>query len=188
MNSTLDTFTSKPIPLIQSKRLILIVSDGWRRDDYIRLLAAVALRGPASIIAGSDWVPGYGLAHEIRRHSVNVKRTLEGLQLSRAFTCYQLLDLLATFIPNKNPLLILDCLHTFYDPDIPLDIRVRTLKQSADQLQRLARSVPIAVIVQPSLEPDYERFYSMITAISDEVLQAISVPQETLQPNLFRSR
>jgi hypothetical protein len=188
MNAALEPFAAGSVLASRSPRLLLVVTAGREREGLAGLIAALALRGPACVLAGSDWVPGYGLAHALRRRTVEVAGALERVRLARAFTCYQLLDLLAGTAPDSCPLLVLDFLHTFYSPDIPLPVRWRVLNGCGRHLQRLAVERPVAVIVQHTAEADSPRFFSFLAAIADEVLQALTAPAESLQPSLFPTR
>jgi len=188
MNTLVDTLVTQSSFISNSKRLLIILNENWSRQDFVRLIAALALRGPAAVLAGSDWVPGYGLAYEIRRQTVKVKRVLDRLQLARGFTCYQMLDLLVNMGDEPSPLLVLDLLQTFYDPDIPLTVRLRMLRQSASHLQRLSLSRPVAVIIRLISGSDFDRFLPILNAAADGMLKAIPAPDSGSQPVLFQVR
>ncbi len=140
MDTIIATLASQTNLISSSNRLIVILNNTWGKQEYSRLVSILAIRGPAMIISGSDWVPGYNMVREIRRQTKNVKQVLEKLELTRAFTCYQLLDLLVNLPEDDTPLLILDFLNTFYGSDIPIDVRMRTLKKCVGKLQNTAKA------------------------------------------------
>ena len=120
---------------------LLVATLGMERGRVTELIAQLSLRGPLTILAGSDWLPGDRLTRSLRRETVDVKQVLEHVRLARAFTCYQLANLLAEMKPDGAPLLVLDFLHTFYSPDLPLPVRFKVLKECCQSLQRLARAL-----------------------------------------------
>jgi len=151
--------------------LRLVITDRHEKQKIVELIAASALRGPLYIIAGSEWIPSYSVAHSIRRSTVELERVLKGVRLARAFTCYQLLDLLAAAPVDGCPVLVLNFLHTFFSPDIPLSVRLRTLRECCHHLRRLSRHQPVTVFALRIPVKDYEIFYPILAASADEVLQ-----------------
>lgn len=149
------------------------------------LIAGLALNGPLYLVSGSEWVPGYGLARRLRRSVVNVGTVLAQVQMVRAFTCYQLLDLLAAIRPASTPVLALDILHNFYTGDIPLKVRMQTLEKCGQHLQRLGLSRPVVVLVQQANSEDFPRFYAMLTQLADEVYEAQAEGPAASQLRLF---
>ena len=107
------------------------------------------------------------------------------IHTARAFTCYQLLDLIANIRPDDEPLLILDFLNTFLDDDIPLPVRFRVLRQCCEHLQRLAFRKPVVVFVQGLKTDDDEAFLSILAQSADEVLHIEAEPERVCQPALF---
>jgi len=169
-----------------SREVTVVITPGREAEKITDLIAALALRGPLYLMAGSDWLPAYALTRSIRRKTPCVKETLDGLRLARAFTCYQVLDLLESAPPDKDPLLVLDFLHNFFDQDMPLPTRARVLSQCCQQLQRLAVYRPVAVMVQKKLPvSDYEQFYTLLASITSRILHAGAAPEPILQSTLF---
>ena len=105
--------------------------------------------------------------------------------MARAFTCYQLLDLIANICPDDEPLLILDFLNTFLNDDIPLPVRFRVLRQCCGYLQRLAFRKPVAVLVHERVVEDYAALYRILAQSADEVLRIAAEPERVCQPALF---
>src|SRR5512144_2637964 len=98
--------------------LYLAVYMTLEAEKVTELIAGLALNAPLNIVAGSEWIPSYGVARLLRRRVTHIEAVLRRIQLARAFTCYQLLDLLAGVRPGSTPVLVLDTLHTFYSDDM----------------------------------------------------------------------
>jgi len=103
--------------------------------------------------------------------------------MARAFTCYQLLDLIANIRPDEEPLLILDFLNTFQDDDIPPPVRFRVLRQCCGHLQRLAFRKPVIVFVQGLKTKNDEAFFSILAGSADEVLHIEGEPERSANPH-----
>jgi hypothetical protein len=171
--------------MISPYRLQLIITGRHDKHQAVAWITAAALRGPLCIIAGSEWIPSYSVAHAIRQDTVDVGRVLGNVRLARAFTCYQLLDLLASTRGDGTPILVLDFLHTFFSPDIPLPVRIRTLQACCRNLRRLSPRQPVTVFAVQETDPDYEIFYALLSASMDEVIQPVAEEATVWQPGLF---
>ena len=174
MNSLLN------IPVHPSRKLTLVVTTNKEHNNITELIAALSLRGSLFVLAGSDWLPSYALTRIIRHRTHQVKQTLNRIHTARAFTCYQLLDLIANLRSDEEPLLILDFLNTFQDDDIPLPVRFRVLRQCCEHLQRLAFRKPVIVLTWNA-----ESFLSILQHSADEVLYIETEPEQVCQPVLF---
>jgi hypothetical protein len=70
---------------------------------------------------------------------------LTHIRLSRAFTCFQLAELIETTPPGQDPLFVLDFLATFYDESVPLRDTERLLLTTISHFKRLAAYGPVIV-------------------------------------------
>ena len=70
---------------------------------------------------------------------------LSRLRLSRAFTCFQLAELIENAPSGLEPLFVLDLLSPFYDESIPLRDSERLLATTLTHLKRLAAAAPVIV-------------------------------------------
>jgi hypothetical protein len=165
--------------------LYLAVTRSREAGKVTRLIASLALRGPLQIVAGSEWIPSYDVARLLRHSLTQIEPVLDRIQLRRAFTCYQLLDLLAGIRPDSAPVLVLDMLHTFLNNDIHLDVRRRVLERCGKHLQRLSLARPVAVLTAQSPAEDYPRFHTMLAALADEIYLAEPERPAISQPGLF---
>jgi hypothetical protein len=170
-----SALSAKPHPITMA------VITSQEKGNIAELIAKMALRGPLTIIAGSEWIPAYKVARLLRHKTKAVKQTLDRVHLTRAFTCYQLLDLIETTRPIPEPLFVLDFLHTFHSPDIPLNVRLRVLRQCTQNLQRLSLSRPVAFLIHYTPVQDYEHFYPLLETVANEIInieaQAGAAPQ-----------
>lgn len=172
MNTLPDLLSALLQPERHHAHLRVIETAGKQREGITELFATLALRGSFYAIAGGEWMPTYALVRSVRRRTPNVKQVLARIRLARPFTCYQVLDLLENIQPDPEPVIVLDLLHHFYNPDIAPAIRQRVLEQCSKQLQRLALSKPTIVTIQQVPDKEYARFFPLIASTADEVLQA----------------
>lgn len=186
MDTLLQTLPDSLTLKTQAPRLLLVETEGRPSEGITELFAAMALRGPFYAIAGGEWLPTYALVRLLRRRTVAIHEVLGRVRLARPFTCYQVLDLLTDIRPERDPVLVLDFLHHFHNPDIPLDVRQRVLRQCCQQLERLSLLRPLLVFVQSLETEEYRSFFPFVARMADEVLQAAETEgAETLQPVLF---
>lgn len=170
----------------RSRRLVLLETAGREGEAITELVAELALRGPLYVIAGGEWLPAYSLSRSIRRRTVQVKESLARVRLARPFTCYQLQDLLAQTRPESEPVLILDFLHHFYNPDIDLPVRRRTFQQCCGHLQRLSFSRPTLVFAEKLNTEEYGQFFPPLASIADGVfIVEGEIPREPSQLTYF---
>jgi hypothetical protein len=108
---------------LASRPTAVIETAGRQSEGITQLFAEFALRGSFYAIAGGEWLPTYALVQSVRRRTTEVQRVLGRVRLARPFTCYQVLDLLEDIRPERDPILVLDFLHHFYNPDIHLTRR-----------------------------------------------------------------
>ena len=186
---TLTELGSNSLQLVsQPARLRLIETAGRQSEGITELFATLALRGSFYAIAGGEWVPTYALVQSIRRKTTDVQRVLGRVRLARPFTCYQVLDLLEDIRPERDPILVLDFLHHFYNPDIQPPVRRRVLEQCCKHLQRLALLRPLIVFVERLQTEEYRQFFPLAAAAADEVLRMDEMPApEGVQLSFFAS-
>ncbi len=186
MNTLPDLATQSTVLVSQPARLRLVETRGRQGEGITELFASMAMRGPFYAIAGGEWLPTYALVQSIRRRTPQVKEVMGRVRLARPFTCYQLLDLLEDVRPEHDPILVLDFLHHFYNPEIQPGVRKRVLEQSCRQMQRLALSRPLLVFVEQMQTEEYATYFPLVAAIADEILQTDQVPDpEDAQLALF---
>jgi hypothetical protein len=170
MQSTLVSYEHPPLPLalddpstlemLLQPRLSLF----WGAETPTRaLLAALTLMAAGGrrvrVFDGGNRFDGYFIARLARRLSSNPHATLERVRLSRAFTCFQLAQLIenapaAGGVPDDSGpaspqapdvLFVLDLLSTFYDESVPLRDSERLLAKTITHLKRLAAGGAVIV-------------------------------------------
>jgi hypothetical protein len=161
-----------------------------REKEYealTELIVRLALRGPFHLISCGGWLPDQdGIRRAVRRYTTAVDEILDHPILGRPATCLQLWDQLIMADSQDHPIFILNFLHHFYDPDVDLSLRQRTLEQCCQQVQRLARSRSVYVLVQHLPTEDYQRFLPFVASIADEILEVQEKSQsQALQYSLF---
>jgi hypothetical protein len=182
--TTLPELASAPLQLAgRPARLRLIETAGRQNEGITELFATLAMRGSFYAMAGGEWLPTYALVHSVRRRTLKVQEVMGRVRLARPFTCYQVLDLLEETRPERDPILILDFLHHFYNPDIPPDVRRRVLEQCCRHLQRLALARPLIVLVQQMPTEEYKLFFPLVAAAADDILQT-DPPPAVVDPQL----
>lgn len=97
------------------------------------------------VFDGGNRFDGYFVARMARQLSPQPEIALGRLRLSRAFTCYQLAQLIEEADASLSPVLVLDLLSTFYDESVPLRDVERLLTQVISHLKRLAAVGPVVV-------------------------------------------
>lgn len=145
-------------------RLSLFWGGSTPTRALLAALTVLAARGHAvRVYDGGNRFDGYFIARLARRLSSDPHAALERIQLSRAFTCFQLAQLIENtpgggdFLtptpvdpPDAAPggqslLFVLDLLNTFYDESVPLRDSERLLGDTISHLKRLAAHGPVIV-------------------------------------------
>jgi hypothetical protein len=176
----MNTLSNLPSNITHSRGLALLLTIDKARSILTEFIAAQIITGPLLVISGSEWLPAYELTRILRSQTLEVKEALNYLHTVRASTCFRLFDSLANIPSNGEPILVLDILHTFYDEDVPLRVRLFKLRECCRQLKRLALYRPVILMTQEMPVEDYEKFIPALRSIADRVL--------TLEPNLEQIR
>jgi hypothetical protein len=109
------------------------------------MLATLALRGRVLVVDGGNCFDAYTLARTLRGHTHQVEAALKQVWLSRAFTCYQMVAMLAELPVDGTPVIVLDMLSTFLDENVNFNKRLRLLESSLNLLRRISQGAPVAV-------------------------------------------
>ena len=151
MNQEIITF---PIP--KTGKISLVNAPRAVVPSLMSMLAALALRGRVVVIDGGNCFDGYTLARALRRETHEVQAALRQVLLSRAFTCYQMVAMLAELPENSTPVIILDMLSTFLDENVQLTRRLRLLDSSMNLIRRISTNAPIAIWTRARSSPTGE--------------------------------
>jgi hypothetical protein len=125
-------------------------------------IAQLAGRGQfVFVIDGENSFRAYLIAHYARELKLEPRRTLDHVRISRAFTCYQLTELMIKLnqmdIGQCSGIVCLGLLSTFYDEDVTLPEAQRLLQQVIVCLKALAERLPIIITVRPPVSPKQDR-------------------------------
>lgn len=137
-------------------KISLVVAPKTVAPSLMSMLAALALRGRVIAVDGGNCFDGYALARALRRRTYQVQIALKAVQLSRAFTCYQMVALLADLPVDGTPVIVLDMLSTFLDENVGFAKRQRLLDNSLALLRRISQSAPVAVWSRSRSTPNNE--------------------------------
>jgi hypothetical protein len=133
------------LPTPQTGKISLVIAPRQVSPQMMTMLATLALRGRVVVVDGGNRFDGYALARELRRQTPRVQETLKRILLSRAFTCYQTMALLAKLPVDGTPVVVLDLLATFRDENVSWGKRRRLLDSSLNLLKRISACAPVAV-------------------------------------------
>jgi hypothetical protein len=183
----INSYTAHWLTRQRLGQLLLVKTLDQQHKTITELITQWVLRGPVYLIAAGEWMPQHDeLRYSVYKHTVAFDEALERLILSRPFTCLQLLDLLIEADQQNNPVLILDFLHLFYNPDVDLALRHSTLEQCCQYVKRLSFSNPVAVLVPDLAVEEYRRFYPLIASIANEIIeQKNPSPAEVFQQGVL---
>jgi hypothetical protein len=144
------------LQMLLQPRLSLFWGASTPTRALLACLTVLAAEGHnVQVFDGGNRFDGYFIARLARRLSSDPRAVLERIRLSRAFTCFQLAQLIenAPAVPAHNgtgagprsALFVLDLLNTFYDESVPLRDVERLLTSTVAHLKRLASEGPVIV-------------------------------------------
>ena len=168
-------------------QLLLLETNGKERKNIIELITQWVLRDSFFVIIAGDWFLDHDdLRYSVFRYTNEFDQILDRLRITRARTCFQLLDLLVEADNQNKSVLILDPLYHFYNGDVELSVRIQVLEQSCQFLKRLASTNNVAVLVPKLDTDDHQRFFSVLAGIANEVIPIEETPDiEVSQGLLF---
>jgi hypothetical protein len=163
----------------------------------LEVVAWLAWTGSVRVVDGGNCFNAYRVARALQRllffarqsarrqmlglEGLTLDALLERIQVSRAFTCYQMATLLDALPAGPQPVLALGFLDTFYDENAPLIERQRLLQGCMRQLQRLSQQAVVVVSLRPLRLPqvDAAGLLEIVQSAADQ-----SLFQEEVQPEL----
>ncbi len=144
------------------KGIALFCGNDIPRDWIFGPVAHIAGSGQTVVIVdGENSFRSYLVARYARAQGLDARTALARVQVSRAFTAYQLTELVTTKlslfletaphrdIPRCGAIVCLGLLGTLYDEDLPPSEAHRLLKNITAQLKHLAQHLPIVITVRP---------------------------------------
>lgn len=174
---------------ISQPRLSLLWGTATPTRTLLAAMTMLASRGQnVRIFDGGNRFDGYFVARLARRLTPDLQTAMGRIRLSRAFTCFQLAELIENAPAEPAPLFGLDFLATFYDESVPLRDSERLLSTTLAHLKRLAAVGPVIIGAQEprSLVKDRWSLLDQLQAAADSTW--LLRPPESLpplQPRLF---
>jgi hypothetical protein len=124
------------------------------------------------------------VARSLRRHTADLHAHLERIEIARAFTCYQVLSLLAQTPSSIRPTICLEFLSTFYDENVATAERGRLFDQSLAHLQRLSQTTPVAVSAAVPPAGQSDAWFAILEEQATQVWR-LEDYHPAIQPRLF---
>jgi len=150
--------------------------------EPLRPLAAAAAawgaaRGvPVLVVDAANRFDPYGLVREARARGLAPRETLSRVRVARAFTCHQLVRLLAEILPPAlEPgclVLLLGPVSLFYDEQVPLPERRRLFQELTGLLSRIKPQAAL-LLLQPLLprEAGNRHFGKLLAPLLDYLVE-----------------
>lgn len=176
------------LPALTPGRLILLTLPRSLSQEITHaLIARLSVAGSVRVLEGGNAFAAFVLARLIRRQTAQLNEALERIELARAFTCYQVIALLAQTPATEAPCFVLNLLTTFYDESVSQVESERLLKGAIEHLQRLRTHAPVVVSVAPPPEKYKARagLIAHLEGIADEIIAPAPIRPALPQPRLF---
>jgi hypothetical protein len=173
------------LPIPYSGKLLLIAAPrAFLREALPALIARLSLAGPLRIVDGGNSFNFHAVARHVRRQSSDLQLRLQQIQIARAFTCYQVLSLLAETPADAAPTLVIDLLTTFYDENVNQIERRSLLAKSLTHLQRINALAPVAVSANTPAPGAQDEWFTMLEACAGQTW-SLQAPEYAAQLHLF---
>lgn len=173
------------LPSLHKASLIVVSSRTAASEQVAALSAELALRGPVTVLDGGNCFPFYRFARLIRAKTFEGAAAAKQLFIRRAFTCYQMLELLESSPALNQPYLVLNLLSTFYDEQIPEREVRRLLDACLLQVNRLCLAAPVLISLAPLRLPDRAFLMEQICQRADQSFIVDEPAPKFVQPALF---
>ncbi len=167
-------------------RLSVVVTPESSTSVMLDLVARIASRSYLRVLDGGNSFNAYNVARGVGRLTPHITTAMSRIQVARAFTCYQMLELIKSTPAGPSPIMVLKLLSTFYDENVPLDERRRLLEKAIKELRRLSSSCPVGVSVRlpRAGQADSMVLVDMIAEAGDQ-LWRFEAPRATEPMTLF---
>jgi hypothetical protein len=175
------------LPALHNGSLLVVIAPHAAQAGMSALAAELALRGPLTVLDGGNRLAPYQITRLLRTKTANIAIPSRRLLIRRAFTCYQMLALLESTSPLRQPYLILDCLSTFYDDHVSDMEARRLLDLCMCHIERLRMPGPVVVSLAPAPLAERAFLLKMVCAAAEWVI--VDEPDDysplAAQPGLF---
>ena len=150
------------------------------------IIPELALRGRVRVIVGGRGLDADVIMRAIRARTPDAARVRERVRVRRAPTAFSMRALLQDTTLTPEPVVILDLLTTFYDPNRALWESCNALQESITELGRLKQLAPVVVTVRPppAERPERARLLNLLLAAAERVFR-LQCPPAPSQLTLF---
>jgi hypothetical protein len=155
------------LPQLKTGSLLVALTN--HHEVISDLIAELALRGPVTVLGGGNCFPAYCIAQLIRRKSLQVDAISKRIFVQRAFTCYQMVNLLENAPTFGYPQVILNLLSTFQDDQVKPDEAARLLSICLSHIERLSLVAPVAITLEPAILEEKEFLLKRICEQADQI-------------------
>ncbi len=161
----------------------LLLAPKSLRPQILTLLARLSARSPLLVLDGGNQFNAYQVARAVQGRS----EILNGINISRAFTCYQMLSMLEGLNPQRETVLLLDFLATFFDESASFADRSRLLTLSLEHIRRLSLTNGLLVTIHPPaiVSAESDSLIAQLTREADGIWMPEPSPNLIYQPALF---
>lgn len=161
----------------------LLLAPKSLRSQILAFVARLAECAPLLVLDGGNQFNAYRVARAVR----GCPEILNGIKISRAFTCYQMLTMLDGLNPQRETIVLLDFLATFFDESASFADRSRLLTMSLAHIRRLSLTNGLLVSIHPPAIPSAESdsLIAQLTREADGVWMPEPSANLISQPALF---
>ena len=148
------------------------------------LIVELALAGPVKLLIGGNRYDHYGINYALAAETSRYEHILNNhIRLSRAETCYQMVELLTQTKADWAPSLVLDLLTPFHDESVPDPEINQLLFETILELRRLSEQAMVVVSAHPG--KNRPQLLKVLENTFDRVEPLVFPFQPTLQPSLI---
>jgi hypothetical protein len=176
------------LPELHTGSLVLILAKPAVSSQLVTAFTArLALAGPVCVLDGGNCFAAYPLAREVRRCNAKepIDEILGRIKVARAFTCYQMIALLAQTPEQPTPTLALELLTTFLDESVPLIERRYLLQHAVEHLVRISHQAPVAITNAPLTADQPGDLLLTLMDACDQIIHYENPPPPAIQLPLF---
>jgi len=129
--------------------VLVIGRHSYTHQKMQALIVELALANPVKILIGGNRYDHYGINYALAAATPHYEQILqENIYLSRAETCYQMVELLYQTPADQTPSLVLDLLMPFQDESVPEHEIDQLLFEAILELRRLSQQADVTVSAQ----------------------------------------
>jgi hypothetical protein len=146
------------------------------KEAMIAITTRLALTGPVCVLDTGNHFDAYQVARLARRHTKELNKVLNRLQVARGFTCYQVVTLFEALPDAAVPHIVFDLLSTFYDENVSVNESNRLLQLVIGHLKRLRQNGPVVLSVYPPRQEERMRLIRATLDLADHVFTWETAP------------